>query len=633
MFSKRQTELIKFIMNNPQGVFGSRIAETFYLSSRTIRSEIKEINDREDIISSSKKKGYFIAVEQMEKVRQLIYKQQSGQKNDNTEKRVFILLGILSFRESADLYDLGDELHFSDQTIKSDVGKLQKMIVQMNIPIKVVSFNNRITLEYEERAIRKLYNKIFIKYTCLHGSTILRELLYDYFDDKEYEALFQLLRRYFKHTDIFLTDDELMMIADAIYTSIVRNNNNYLIKTRGETFIFPKEVEKLLQFILDSRWNITLNDYESLGRFLSTMKITKDTSEEISNFTLFVFDELCAEALDKYCLDLKTTEEFIGKFLVHLEYMIRRAESNEQISNPLLKDIKREFTYAYEISMLLVPICYKYMSQYISDDEIAFITLYIAHYMETIYEKLNVVLIVSSRKSLVNITENWLDRYFYHSIQVVNKLPAYLLEEYLESQKVDLIVTTTENMIHPKIPIFSLTGIPSNSDETALNSLIKGLRETIRYKSIVRKVFQEDMVKFYKEEATFQKVIEQLSEIMEQKGKIKNGHAFAKDVLNREEKYSTHLNEFFMIPHPLDSFAEKSSVAAAILEKPLRIHGQCIKIIFVVAIERKQDSDISMLFEFFQSLSGDKEAMHRIMNMTSEEEFVSFMMEMTSLMD
>jgi len=167
-------------MNNPQGVFGSRIAETFCLSSRTIRSEIKEINDLEEIISSSKKKGYYVAAEQVEQVRALLYKQQSRQKNDKTEKRIFILLGILSFRESVGLYDVCEEVHFSEQTIKADIGKLGEMIAQMDIPIKVVAANNQITLEYEEWAIRKLYNKIFTKYTYLHGFADISNKLTSY---------------------------------------------------------------------------------------------------------------------------------------------------------------------------------------------------------------------------------------------------------------------------------------------------------------------------------------------------------------------------------------------------------------------------------------------------------------------
>lgn len=633
MFSKRQTELIKFIMNNPQGIFGSRIAETFCLSSRTIRSEIKEINLRENIISSSQKKGYFIATEQMEKVRQLLYTQQSGQKNDKTEERIFILFGILAFRESVDLYDLCEEVHFSEQTIKGDIRELQEMIAEMRIPITLVSFNNRISMEYEEGTIRKLYHKMYRKYTYLHGSTILKELLYNHFDDAKYNELFQLLRSYFKHIDILLTDDELIMIAGAIYTCIIRNEYGHLINAREETSIFSKEVDRLLQFILDSGWQITLNDYENLGRFFSTIKIAINSAEEISNFTLFIFEELCAEALDKYCIDLKMTDEFKEKFLIHLEYMMRRLERNEQISNPLLNDIKHDFPYAYEISMLLVHIYYKYNGQYICDDEIAFVALYIAHYMEIIYERLDAVLIISSRKSLGNITENWLEKYFYHKIKIVKKLPAYLLDEYLEDHKIDLIISTIENLIHPSIPVFCLSGIPSNSDEAALNSLIKWHREAVRYKVIVRKVFQKDMVKFYKKEITFQNVICQLSNIMEKKGKIKDGCAFAKDVLSREENYSTHLNECFMIPHPLFSFAEKSSVAVAILEKPLRIHGQLITIIFMVAIERKQDNDISMLFDFFRILSENKEAMHCIMSMNSEEEFINYMVEMTSLIN
>ena len=46
MFTGRQLKIIELIFNNTQGIHGSKIAELLSVSSRTIRHEIGEINDR-----------------------------------------------------------------------------------------------------------------------------------------------------------------------------------------------------------------------------------------------------------------------------------------------------------------------------------------------------------------------------------------------------------------------------------------------------------------------------------------------------------------------------------------------------------------------------------------------------------
>lgn len=44
VFTKRQTEIIEYIMNNVSGITGDKLAKYFGVSSRTIRNDILQIN-------------------------------------------------------------------------------------------------------------------------------------------------------------------------------------------------------------------------------------------------------------------------------------------------------------------------------------------------------------------------------------------------------------------------------------------------------------------------------------------------------------------------------------------------------------------------------------------------------------
>ena len=88
------------------------------------------------------------------------------------------------------------------------------------------------------------------------------------------------------------------------------------------------------------------------------------------------------------------------------------------VYNDLLNEIKKQYPYAYEISMLLVPIVYRYKKCYIQDDEISYIAIFVEHFLENVNQRLKAVIISSSRYSASTIVSNWLEMNFQNQIEV-----------------------------------------------------------------------------------------------------------------------------------------------------------------------------------------------------------------------
>lgn len=101
---------------------------------------------------------------------------------------------------------------------------------------------------------------------------------------------------------------------------------------------------------------------------------------EISSLSIQILEDFCHDVMEKYHFDLWQSKGFYDNILIHIEYMMRRLETGYEVKNPILNDIKKQYPYAYEISMLMVSIVYRYKNCYIQDDEISFIAIFVEHF-------------------------------------------------------------------------------------------------------------------------------------------------------------------------------------------------------------------------------------------------------------
>ena len=309
--------------------------------------------------------------------------------------------------------------------------------------------------------------------------------------------------------------------------------------------------------------------------------------------------------LDKYNFDLRTLDTLLENILFHIEYMMRRLDTGYEIQNPIMNEVKKQYPFAYEIAMLIVPIIYRYKGIFLKDDEVSYIAVFIEDFLRNVNTKLKTVIISTGRLSISSIVEHWIQMNFGNHLQVMDCIPAHQLENYEKHHEVDLLITTSQNPVASSIPTYKFEGVPDTDSLDIMNAMIRKLRLGRKYKGIIERFFSPEEIRIYEKEITFESIIYELSAEFEKNNKIYDYREFMNDILQREINYPTVIGESMMIPHPLITFAIRTSVGVAVLKKPLHYQDKEISLIFVLAIEGKNDNDVSMLFQLIKRVALD----------------------------
>ncbi|MDO4473198.1 MAG: PTS sugar transporter subunit IIA [Eubacteriales bacterium] len=638
MFTGRQSKILEILLNNVQGVTGAKLAEYMGVSSRTIRNEIGEINQswgNDDVICSSRKKGYYIDGQQIEAVREHLSLEHKEENASNAGDRGWIILGMTLESGRVNLFDLEDVLHLSQPAIYKEIVKFQKYLMT-EYQSEILQVNGDwLRISADEKKLRKTIFRL-IKSETERGTRthffFLKTLLCNSFDQNEYEFLIKLVKEYFDNSKIQISDANLYMIVSALYITIIRNYQNHRMISLAEPESVSLEIQQFFDYLKEQELLLCNEDFQVLGSLLHNFKLSANPVDEsiVDSVSISILEEFCREVMEKYHFDLWQSKEYYNNLLIHIEYMLRRMETGYAVKNPILNDVKKQYPYAYEVSMLIVPIIYRYKSCFIQDDEVSYISIFVEHFLDNINQKLKAVIISSARFSVSTIINNWIQMNYQNQIEVVKVLPQHNLDQYLEDHKVDLIISTMDMVVHSQIHTFRINGIPDHYTQQAMNALVHKIRLDYRFREIIKDHFNPKTIRIFRHQVEFEEIIQEMTEALDKEGCIYDVAEYVNDVLQREVNYPTFLGNSFMIPHPLVTFAKKKAIAAAVLKKPMRMQEKEIQVIFLLAMERKQNDQIGVLFQFFKQMAMDRLSIRKLAAVETEEEFVEVLIQISN---
>lgn len=641
MLTRRQSKLLEMLLNNVQGVTGTKLAEYLEVSSRTVRNEISEINriwESGSVIKSSRQRGYFIETADMESVKDYFLSERHGRMEIAVSDRGWMILGMVLKTGQADIFDIGDRLALSEPAVYKEISRFQKKLMSEYQSELLRMSGDRLKINEDEAKLRQTLFRIIKNETQnrVHNySWFLRTLLYDDFDEEEYGWMEKLVKEYFDSRLIQISDDGLYMAVSAVYITIVRNYQNHSVPETGTAESANEVLTGFFDYLKSQGIELGNGDIRILGSLLHSFKMTSDASpdSEIGTLSVQILEDFCHDVMEKYHFDLWQSKEFYDNILIHIEYMMRRLETGYEVKNPILNDVKKQYPYAYEISMLMASVIYRYKNCYIQDDEISFIAIFVEHFLENVNKKLKAVIISAARFSVNSIVSSWIQTNFQNQIETGALLPKHNLEKYLEEHQVDLIISIMDTYVHPSVATFRMDGIPNQYTLTAMNALVHRIRMNYRFREMIKVYFHKSSIRIYREKTEFEQVIRDLAEALKKEDCIYDVREFTEDVLQREVNYPTFIGDWFMLPHPLVTFAKKTAIGAAVLKQPLRMQEKEIQLIFLLAMERKQNEQLGVLFELFRHIAGEKSAIRRLTGVETEEEFADELIQISNSLE
>lgn len=220
-YNKRWIEIIYFFLEKKTLVSGKELALNLGVTTRTIRNDIKEINDiLEDfgaVITSEIGLGYTLMISDEERFEDFFEEVKATEKfrnlkniipSDANERIWYItsqlLLHSLDQTEKLDSYSLEEQLFVSDSTFRKDLRTIEKILKEYDLKISETQ-KKGLHIVGEEARIRFCISQ----YVFNNQETKIKDEQYfyeDVFSKKNTEGVKNILTKAIINYDIKLTD-------------------------------------------------------------------------------------------------------------------------------------------------------------------------------------------------------------------------------------------------------------------------------------------------------------------------------------------------------------------------------------------------------------------------------------------
>ena len=456
------------------------IGEELNLSSRTIIRQMDEVEKylNKHNFKFIKKPGYGIEIyggeEEKNRLIELIDEEKISRKYSPKERQLFILIELLKNKEAVKIYKFKSELHVTEGTISSDLDVIEEILKKQNISL-IRKPGLGISIKGSENQLRKLILNLLYENDL--QNQVMDILAYDLdnedgiiLNDEEYKLNNMILDIIDRNT---IRQIENLVSEFAFKENLNLDDNQYLslivhlalvverIKNGDEIQIDKYNLNKLknneefytaqkLTREIEEYFEINIPEDETGYITMHFLGAKKYFNQENSDWDDFFIDNYriiktaksmikCIE--DEIGINLMEDEKLLVDLSIHLEPAIKRIVLGMEIRNPILDEIKKNYSQIFNLSIKTSKIIEKEFEIKVPEAEIGYIALHIGGAIERMKNYIYRVLVVcpsgigASRLLSAKLNSK------FQNINVVDKFSAMDIKDY-DLNKCDFIIST-----------------------------------------------------------------------------------------------------------------------------------------------------------------------------------------------
>ena len=636
MLTDRQRKVITCILKHPKGIYAATIAEELRVSDRTVRNDIASINmvliNSQCMIQSSKRTGYFIMQENISRIRECLSLMDAvdGKQIASTPmERKYYMLGQLFEYYELSLAGIAEQLYVSEQTIYKDLTSLIQLLKSKYHFQALTLENGKIHIDSDEVELRTLFYRIAKEEIYTSNKLMdlhLFQLAKDYVDLEELNGIVDYVSCFCKGNDIILSDQLIYVISWMIFFTMIRVENDHPIQKEVQLFHHNDMLTKMLKNLLaDLRLRLNEADAHLLQNYVETLGFySSRKSSALGSESDEIAEVFTREMLEKYNYDFTSMPSLFDNFRIHLQFAIKRLLVDYQLTNPLLQEVKTKYAFAYEITMLIVPIIHERYGLYMSEDEISFLTMYVMPFLKAQSLCVPTILINGTSQSFANLLSIWLNQEFRDKLEIVCQIPLQQLPAALKEHPAQLIISDMVLDQSLPLPLIEITQLPGETERRRIDSFLSRHAAASLGESIFRQVFGRQLVLFIEEDQSFADIIRLCALRLQQEGCIEDAKTFAQAVLEREAVYPTLIDNGVYFPHPLVNDAKKTRICVAIVrgssEKEQPMH-----LLFVTAHEAQVDQEMIHIYNLINKVAASQQLVSVLMSLQNENELIDYL--------
>jgi len=594
----RLKKIIKILLESNKVVTGEQLCITVGVSSRTIRSDIKELNNtlknHGAVILSEKGKGYILEITNNEKFKDTYIneKKKDNYINLTAEGRaeyiiIKLLLNEIKGIDAITQIDLADELFISLSSLKNDI-KLAKINLA-NFKLDIEKNGNKgIRISGREDYLRRCIsrqlnssNRIFLEE--------FEEILKDSLGVENLSVLEEIIKHNIKKFKLRLSDIAFKDLRSHVGVMLVRNNKgNNVLYTETMTNELKREAKRdIAQSIcidIMEKLNIEISETEVCyltKHIIASSLIGTDKNEENIKLTR----RILIAVKENFNVDLTSDEVLIDFLGSHLKASINRAKYGVKMENSMLGIIKNNYPFAFEIGVLSNKIINEQHGVDLSEDDIGFLSLHFAASIERLKDKeistvKKVIIVCTTGVGTSLLLKVKLEQHFKGKLTVVDTISWYEFNERL-LETVDFIITTVPLDVGCKQVIH----IKNLLDNDELKKIEENLKNSDYKENELINKFKKEL--FFKdvEWSTRNEVLEYMTNTLIQKKYITNN--VKKEIFSREKLASTEIGNLVAIPHTSHGDLKESFISVAILKKGITWYKENVQVVLLICIAKE----------------------------------------------
>lgn len=623
----RMKKLINILYENEGIISGDFLGSNLGVTSRTIRNDIKQINEMSKLIGcqvdSIVGRGYILNIFDIE----LFEESLESTKKEFTflEKRLddelnLIIKNTLSITKNT-FQQIIDLLHISDSTFNKDLILLKSKIKNSEVTISKDK-NNIVVFEGNETDIRG--EIVYILYNNLNSDTLENnQNIIDIFGITKIQNIKNSLEKFIKETNYQLSDELFSLLLLHIAVGLHRPSVEYEPYKDARS----KEVYKMIKNSLKSidyiyKSNLTQDAWFYTNMFLTINNFyNKNIDNKIYSYlerkTIKILEQIQEETNIQFLYD----SILINGLVLHLNGLIERKKFNIIFNNQNLNSIKHTYPLAYEIAIIYAKEISNIFNLNIDDNELDLITIHFGGSLERIkshkVEPKNVVVVCGYGIAIGTLVKERLKNEFGKQFVFKAILNSSEVFNY-DLSNIDYIFTT----VPLDIPNYNQKII--NVDIALTNTNIKDIEYHINYGEtydLLLELLSKD--NFYKNVSveTSEEAIKYLASKMVENGSIDKENV--EDILKREELSSTEIGNLVAIPHCFNTFSNKSAIGVMTLKKPIIWKKEKVQILFLIVLSSDKKAVWNNVFKLFYPVLTDEKAIKNIINQFNFDELIN----------
>ena len=624
------------IMEQKQSVTVDYLSEKMDVSPKTIKNDIKEINNSLEghAIVENKRNSYVFYIfdtDGYEQVKNKVYAHDDFMNSPNS-RIVFIMQKLMNTDCPYLTDELAYDMNIGRSTVNGDLKRLRKILEEYEIEI-LGKTNTGISLNGDELEIRffileNMYDGIYKDYP-LDSDLIdaIKQIALEY--ELDSVAVEYFIKFFTVMIDRFLNGNPLSKL-----------DKKYEELKESSAYIFAREIANNISKVLMT----DLPEEEIL--FISIPIAGMRTPTNIKTIEKLqvkkTTEDLILKIKDKIKQEMNIniqSEQIMYEFMYHIQFMINRMKYGFKIRGIDCEEIKSSNSVAYTVAEVAASVIQNEENIEISNEEIALMSVYFGILIDkSNLEKnkiYNIAIICGTGRISARVVESNLKKIIKNETVMDLYSDSNIDSEILD--KYDLVVSTVKLDIDTKSEIIYIKDVLDMSElkrkidllkysDNKEISFIKGMD------SIMLGILDENRFFVLDKNYSYSENVNMMIDILENEGHLDAG--FKERIRKREEKSSMIFEDTVAFPHTINYASKNIELALGVVPENMSDKKEKdIKLVFLLGLP-EDDGDDTVLVKIYDEIikiASDKELVEEISKIENYKDLLMYFVKSSDL--